>query len=242
MAAKRSAKNPKTAHPLLARPLDSLIFLLPLIVFYEAATLFIDPDGIAIARDRVIAFQLLQIFFEMFGVSGVLFPGLAVIAILLATHVASRQRWRINTRGVAFMYFESLLWALPLVALSQFTNMSAVESAAETWVANVALCVGAGIYEELIFRLALIGLIVIVGADLLRFPHDSTLVVAVLVAALVFALHHHPPFGGEPFDSFRFAFRSVAGVYLGAIFLLRGYGPAAGAHIGYNLIVIAMVP
>ncbi|MEE9297118.1 MAG: CPBP family glutamic-type intramembrane protease [Phycisphaerae bacterium] len=218
------------------------MFLLPLIIFYEVASLFIDPGGMAAARDRVIAFRLLQIFFELFGVTGVLLPGFAVIAILLATHVASRQRWRVNTHGVAFMYIESLLWALPLVALNQFTNIAAADAPAQTWVANVALCVGAGIYEELVFRLALIGLIVIVGVDILRFPQSSTLIAAVLIAAGLFALHHHPPFGGEPFDVFRFTFRSLAGVYLGAIFVVRGYGPAAGAHIGYNLLVIAMVP
>ena len=35
-------------------------------------------------------------------------------------------------------------------------------------------------------------------------------------------------------------FRGLAGVYLGAIFIFRGYGPAAGAHIAYNLLIITL--
>ena len=78
-----------------------------------------------------------------------------------------------------------------------------------------------------------------IGADLLRFNNSSTLVAAVMIAAGLFALHHHPPFGSEPFDAFRFTFRTLAGLYLGTIFVFRGYGLAAGAHIAYNLIVTA---
>ncbi len=230
----------QAAPGLLAKPLDSLVFLLPLIAFYEVCSVLMDTSVLAAGYERVVAFQLLQIFFELFGVTGILMPGLAVIAILVATHVVSRRAWRFDKRAVAFMYVESALWALPLLFLVRFTQMSATHWPMESFLGNAALCVGAGIYEELIFRLVLISLIAVVGADLLRFSHSSTLVAAVLISAGLFALHHHPPLGSEPFDAFRCTFRALAGVYLGTIFVFRGYGPAAGAHIGYNLLVITL--
>ncbi len=240
MAKQRPQINPQRTSGLLARPLDSLVFLLPLIVFYEVGSLVMDSTGLAARHERVVAFQLLQIFFDLFGVSGVLMPGLAVIAVLLATHIISRQPWRFDKRAVAIMYVESALWALPLLLLNRFTQMSATQWPLETFMSNAALCVGAGIYEELVFRLVLVSLIVMIGADLLRFSYGSTLVAGVLISAGLFALHHHPPFGSEPFDAFRFSFRALAGVYLGTIFVFRGYGPAAGAHIGYNLLIITL--
>lgn len=226
--------------------MDSLVFLLPLIAFCEVAALVVDARHFRVPEDRVVAFQLLRIFFNLFGVSGVLMPGLAVVAILVATHIVSRQPWRVDKRSVAWMYVESLVWALPLLLLNPFTRMSAPifahgfgSAGIESWLAGTALCVGAGIYEELVFRLALISLMVMVGGDLLRFAQSSTLVAAVLVSAVLFALHHHPPFGAEPFQAVRFTFRALAGVYLGTIFVFRGYAPAVGAHVAYNLLVVA---
>ncbi len=239
---RRKPALPRPDRGLLARPLDSLLFLLPLIVFYEIASLYIDTAGFDAARGRVVAFDLLQIFFELFGITGILMPGLAVIAILLATQLFCGRPWRFRKKTVALMYVESLLWAMPLIALNQFTSITAAVQPLDSWIGNLALCVGAGIYEELIFRLALISLMVMIGADLLRFSQSSTLVAAVMLSAIVFALHHHPPLGAEPFDTFRFAFRAMAGVYLGTVFVFRGYGPAAGAHIAYNLLIIALTP
>ena len=63
---------------------------------------------------------------------------------------------------------------------------------------------------------------------------------AVLIAAVLFAAHHHPPLGREPYDFGRFAFRTMAGVYLGALFLLRGYGVTAGCHALYNVIIVTL--
>jgi membrane protease YdiL (CAAX protease family) len=106
--------------------------------------------------------------------------------------------------------------------------------------AEVTLGIGAGLYEELIFRLVLISVLVIIGVDLLRWPREATTLACVLIAAALFAAHHHPPLGSEPFALNRFLFRATAGIYLGGVFVYRGYGPAAGLHIAHNLMVIAM--
>ncbi len=215
----------------LAKPLDSLLFLLPFIVFYESAILL---GGAQPAR--VVAFDMMERFFALFGTTGFWLPGLAVVVILLATHAAARLPWRIDKRAVGLMYVETIVWSLPLLAVNYYAQLLAAQQ--ELTLASLGICVGAGIYEELIFRLVLISLLVMIGSDLLRFSTSATLASAVLISAVLFALHHHPPFGGEAFSAYRFSFRSLAGVYLGTIFVFRGYGPAAGAHIAYNLITV----
>ena len=105
---------------------------------------------------------------------------------------------------------------------------------------EIALSSGAGIYEELVFRLVAISLIMLVGVDLLHLPKTQTAVVAIALSSLLFAAHHHPPLGSEEFNLANFTFRTAAGVYLAGIFWYRGYGPAAGCHAAYNITVVAL--
>lgn len=217
---------PQTSRGILARPLDALVFLTPLILFYEIASLF-HPD-------RVVAFELLRRFFELFGHFGVWAPGVAVAIILLATHIASREPWRIHWRNVGWMYVEAVLLAIPLLLLNWSIPLSAGPHE-DSLIGRMAMGIGAGIYEELVFRLVLLSLVVLIGVDVLRLDRGGVAVAGVVISSLAFAAHHHQPFGREPFDVTLFAFRSIAGCYLSIVFWYRGYGPAAGCHAAYNV-------
>jgi len=236
---RKVANQPTTSLRLLSRPLESLVFLLPLILFYEIGCLILHTRSSTMPdQERVVAFHLLQLLFQLFGSTGVWMPGLAVIIILLCTQAASGQPWLVRRKAVALMYAECALLAVPLLAFNHLLRAAPVATGIEGRLfSEVVLGIGAGVYEELVFRLILISLIVLVGTDLLRLPARTTLVVAVLASAAAFSAHHHPPLGGEPFAADAFLFRSLAGVYLGALFVWRGFGPAAGTHAAYNLLV-----
>jgi len=208
-----------------------LVFLLPLILFYEFAS-FLHGD---LKPTRVIAFEALQRFFELFGPVGKWTPGFAAVAILLATHVASHEPWKIHWRRVAMMYPESLVFAIPLLLLNWAVPLSTAIGGEGGLLNRVALGIGAGVYEELVFRLILISLVLIVGADVFHGDRKKVAVVAVVVSALLFAAHHHKPIGTEAFDPVRFIFRTASGLYLAAIFWFRGYASAAGCHAAYNV-------
>ena len=102
--------------------------------------------------------------------------------------------------------------------------------------------IGAGIYEELIFRLVLICLLMLILQDVLKFPKTHSIVISVLVSAALFSIHHNffPLNGtiemGEAFSPTKFIFRAMAGVYFAIIFALRGFGVAAGTHAFYDII------
>jgi membrane protease YdiL (CAAX protease family) len=96
--------------------------------------------------------------------------------------------------------------------------------------------VGAGIYEEVLFRLLLFSAL----AFLLRLAYLPSLLAVPLAAvgsaALFSGAHHVGPFG-ESYDPYVFLFRMVAGVYFALVFRLRGFGVAAGAHALYDVVV-----
>ena len=95
---------------------------------------------------------------------------------------------------------------------------------------------GAGIYEELLFRLIL--LTATIGA--LRYcgmKRGLAVVAAVLITSLLFSVAHYVGPYGEAFEMFGFLFRFVAGVFFCVLFVNRGFGIAAGTHAGYDILV-----
>ncbi|MFH1614218.1 MAG: CPBP family glutamic-type intramembrane protease [Planctomycetota bacterium] len=112
--------------------------------------------------------------------------------------------------------------------------------------APVVTGIGAGIYEEFVFRMVLILVLVIVFQDIIGFNHRNSVIIAVIISAICFSLHHHvyPLNGqiesGEPFRVAAFIFRMFAGVYFAALYALRGFGMAAGTHTFYNIIATSV--
>jgi hypothetical protein len=104
---------------------------------------------------------------------------------------------------------------------------------------RLTLSLGAGLYEELLFRVVIVALISN-GMRLLGFSRLFAGVVAVVAGALVFsAFHYVGPFG-EPLRLESFVFRALAGVAFSALYLVRGFGITAWTHALYDVIVLVL--
>jgi hypothetical protein len=219
------------------RPLQSLLFLLPLIAVYEMGLLALDHGEADVA-----ARALLRWFFEGFGATGYYLPGLLVAGVLLAIHVARGDPWEVRPGVHALMWAESLIWTLPLLVLALLLFRQPVTQQAATaelgWRAHLVFSLGAGIYEELVFRLVAIAVLHLLCADLLRLSGAWATTLSVGGSALAFALYHFTP--PEPFHALRFVFYTAAGLYFAGIYLSRGFGVAAGTHAIYDMIAVAL--
>jgi membrane protease YdiL (CAAX protease family) len=108
--------------------------------------------------------------------------------------------------------------------------------------ADIVTGVGAGIYEELLFRLILICALMLLFQDVLGWGRNNSIVLAVLISAALFGAHHHIDFlsgrpnQGDLFDWAKFTFRIIAGVYFAVLFAIRGFGITAGTHAFYDII------
>jgi len=96
--------------------------------------------------------------------------------------------------------------------------------------------VGAGLYEETLFRLLLFSGLWALFL-LWDMPSSMAFLLAALSSALAFAGAHHVGVHGEPFHPLVFFFRTMAGLYFGWVFHFRGFGIAVGAHAGYDVMV-----
>jgi membrane protease YdiL (CAAX protease family) len=147
------------------------------------------------------------------------------------------------------MYAESAVYAAPLFVLMLVlapldpphhplpaAAVLASGSAPASWQAGMVFGIGAGIYEELLFRLIAIALIHAVLVDLLALPHRVGAAGAILLSSIAFALYHFPTWSEVRLDLF-IAY-AVAGLYLAAASLVRGFGVAAGTHAFYDAFAV----
>ena len=223
-----------------SRPLTSLVFVLPFIVIYELGTRFLLTDPVQ-GTQHIVAFTMMQRFFALFGATGRHLPALAIVAILLAWHIARKDRWTISLPTLLGMGVESIALGFPLIAFGLllarlFPALSTAtgESAAET----VILSLGAGVYEELVFRLILCTALAMVLRNLLRLEPGTSMLLLVVISATLFSAYHY--LGHETFHWRIFVFRMAAGVYFALLFLWRGFGVSAGSHMAYDILIAVL--
>ena len=223
-------------------PWACFLFLVPLLAVYEGGVLWLGGDQADRMRNGADAW--LRWGLERFGAGQVLAAPAVVVAVML---VWSWWRWADRPTDLVTtvfgMAFESCLFA---VGLWQFSRnfgpildglgVQLQIAAQSAPVAKTLTFIGAGIYEEVLFRLVLfVGLLATLRA--VQLPRAVALPLAVAAASLAFAAAHHVGPYGEPMRADYFVFRTVAGLYFTLLFVLRGFGVAVGAHAGYDVLV-----
>lgn len=234
-----------------ARPLDlesylrvtrgvtvSIAYLLPLMAAYEVGVLWTGSDL------RNSAELSLKIAAGLFGwLAPWIHRALLLGVLFVAVRIARRDEPAF--RLFPFLLLEATLFALLLGPAAgavvdgaglQAAVAPAEQAATPTSTAqHVLLSIGAGVYEELVFRFLLLagGFAFLQGLDVKR---PVALAIAVAVSSLLFAGYHHFGAAGEPFTASAFVFRTAAGVALGLLFTWRGLALCAYLHAFYDIL------
>jgi membrane protease YdiL (CAAX protease family) len=74
--------------------------------------------------------------------------------------------------------------------------------------------------------------------DVLKMEKIRAFLLMVLLSSLAFSAYHY--LGSEAFEWRSFAFRTLAGIYFGIIFIWRGFGITSGAHAAYDISTFAL--
>jgi len=217
-------------------PFVCLTFLLPMIVLYEVGTIYFASDWSRHTETRVLAFNLLRQFLAMFGATGRYLPCFAVFFILITWHIARRDSWRLQVGTNFLMCLESALLALPILALGNLIGQYIpLYSAGNSWKGGIVLALGAGIYEETLFRLITFTILNIFLIDLLRVEKKVAYLLIVVGSAILFASYHYWSPQSAPFRWSDCIFRTASGIYFGILFITRGFGITAGTHAAYDI-------
>ena len=219
--------------------LYSFIFTLPLFFIYEAGILFLSNEDIVIIRNG--ADFLLKNILESFGIFGLYSLGIVFfIGFLVSYIIYFRSEYNKNIKaGYLFiMMIESIFWSVILYFLLSKFMLVLMNPIGKTIIQQVTLAIGAGIYEEFLFRVILIsGLSFVIG---FIFLWDDILVKmsALIVSAGIFSAFHFFGDYGDFFSIELFLIRFVAGIILGLLYYFRGFGITATSHSIYDLIVL----
>jgi len=225
-------------------PWPCLLFVLPLLIAYEAGVLLLggtNPEAIRNGADHWVRCGLGFVGLRFFWLP----PTILTLVFIVWTYRRRRDRPGELVGVVSGMILESVGFALGLWAFSRMLAPLLLRAGValelgvggdEPALRQVVTYLGAGIYEEAVFRLALFSAL----AWLLRWldiPLVITVILAAATSAILFSTAHHVGPYGQAYSNYLFIFRLTAGLYFAVLFFLRGFGIAVGAHACYNVMV-----
>lgn len=229
-------------------PRYSYLFALPLLVLYEllAAGLQPGPGGIRNGADVI----LKSLVASVAGPRGPL-----VVAVLLAFGLlglawrdARRHPGGLRASVFTRMVLESVLLAgifgtVVGLVTAQLVHVVAAPAAIGPLdklgiPTAITLSLGAGFYEELLFRVILVGALLALGQYALKLSRGAAASLAVVIGALVFSLFHYIGAFGDTFTLQSFVYRAVAGLAFSGLFVTRGFGITAWTHALYDVFLV----
>jgi len=224
-------------------PWACVVFVLPLLVAYEAGVLILGLDQPELLRNG--ADVWLRWILSTLGLRHLLWAPCLLLLVLGIWSCRNRDQhpkdyvelWAGMATESAF--FAVMLWGgchLMAPLLYKLGVQLATSIQPQPAMQQLLCFIGAGIYEETLFRLLLFsGLRWLLQR--IETPWPGPGILAALVSALLFSAAHNIGPYGEDFQPFVFAFRAAAGLYFVVLFQLRGFGIAVGAHAGYDVLV-----
>lgn len=229
----------------------SVIFSAPLLLLYELGAALLAHEDEGSLRNG--ADVLLRSLLASGGIRGTAAFTAVLLAIAAVMVALERRHRRIPLRAAPFagMAAESLLYAtffgsvVGTLTAWVLRGGSARLAAGEGPVSalglheGIVLSLGAGIYEELVFRVLLVGGLwgVFRSSGLGR--SQSGAFSAVLAALLFSGFHYIGPYG-DPWALPSFLFRFLAGLAFSVLFLVRGFGVTAWTHALYDVLLFVM--
>lgn len=215
-------------------PLTSLVFTLPLVLAYEGGVLLLGRGSPRNGADVWLRHLLDMLGFGEYF----LLPVLTVLG-LLAWHHVEHDRWRFSPSVLVGMALECLLLAVVLVGVARLQSRLWplwIAPGGEGLLARFVGFCGAGLYEEVLFRLLLLPAVAWFLERLGAGPGGALAWSAFLTSLIFSAAHYVGPLG-DAFDLYSFTFRAVAGLFFSILFVVRGFGIAAGTHAAYDMLV-----
>jgi hypothetical protein len=228
-------------------PLTSAILVFPLFLIYQLGILLSRGlNGVDFVTSSLVQLCERDLGNYLIVLAGLL-VGYAAILILL------RQRDSFDPKAFVPVLAESTFYALTMGSIILFVMHRFVElvpglvvsgplaaalSSGLNFLDIVVISAGAGLHEELLFRLLGIGGLswLLAGA----MGEKQAWVMALVISSLTFSLAHHIGPSGEPFEFAAFSYRALAGVMFALIYQVRGFAVAVWTHAIYDVYVLSM--
>ncbi len=213
-----------------------LIAVLPLLLGYEYLALRASQEHMLQVRNG--ADVILRTLLHGIGFHSPFYLGIGLVAAIGLAIGFRKRGTHLQLSHFFLALFESALYAVILtcVLTGRFELFLLSTTPPRAFHSELMLALGAGVYEELFFRLLLFGSLVYALRHLGRWhPVGITLFCAVF-SSILFSLAHY--MGFESFTVYSFIYRFLAGMIFCLIYYYRGLGIAAWTHAIYDIFLI----
>jgi len=225
-------------------PRYTLTFALPLLLAYEALAQLLSGDGGVRNGADLLLKRLFLVLGGRHGLTvfaAVLFgTGLYLVIRDWKRSGAPRGGYFLGMAGESCIYalcFGGVTSVLTSVLLHGSRGLMLGQGTALSLPTQLMVSLGAGIYEELLFRVILVSALARLATAGLGWRPWGAGVFATLLGAFIFSGFHYIGPLGDSFQVGSFVFRVVAGVLLSGLYLVRGFGIAAWTHALYDVLI-----
>jgi hypothetical protein len=214
------------------KPVYSLVLVLPFLLIYQLGLRFFDSKVVN-GGDAIINRML-----SVVGVNTAFAGMLVLLVCFIVWQLKTKASWKVESGNLGWLFLESLFFAELLYHLMGWiaqNTMVCVPSAPGRGLLELALYCGAGVYEELVFRVLLLSLLMLICTKLFHMPEFHAAIWSVVVGAVLFSLFHYVGEFGDRWSFGGFLQRTFAGLYFAVLFVTRNFGVACAAHALYDV-------
>ena len=214
------------------------IFALVLLFFYEVLIIWEPSSSGFLVRNAPEAWMRNTLFF--LGVPPKYFTHIFLTLSLVAIPLFYRSGVTFHKRFLLFMVLEAIFFGILTGFIIQVVMRSIFLGASPltgNLAQNIGLALGAGLFEELLFRVIITSSLIWIGCKLIKVRLVAILV-AILISSILFSLAHHIGSAGEPFEMYAFMYRFFAGLWFTVLYTVRGFGITSLTHAFYDIFVI----
>lgn len=221
-------------------PLTATLLVFPLFLVYQVGVLFV--SGVHNGAD-LITTEMLHLLHN--DGSTYLVVNLALAAGFVLLMAALRRKNQFDPRLFVPVVLESAIYAVTMGSLICFVMVDllhidpklSIGPEQASFVSKLILSIGAGVHEELVFRLLMVGGGTWLLHHVLGLRRGFAVAIAMLVSAVLFSAAHHV-IGGEPFRVGAFVYRILCGLMFAILFETRGFAVAVYTHALYDIYVL----
>ena len=187
---------------------------------------------------------LLRQVLSALGVNGFYWIGGLFFICFIVIYFIQKYSWEeyeLNFSYFTIMIFESLFWSYILYFAMLNMHVVLMIPNGSIVMQKVTLAIGAGIYEEILFRVILIYILKLIIGSIVNWDNYSKVGLSMIIASAIFSSFHFIGELGDYFSFNLFMVRFLAGIILGLLYLSRGFGITAWTHSIYDLIILTRI-
>ena len=219
--------------------LTSFVFIFPLLVLYELFSFFKFSEENFVIRNS--ADSLLRDFFSYFAINSIYYYTLLFILFFVFVFLSNKNdisKYVIKVNFLFMMYIEGIIMGILLLLFLNNNFFAYSVDYYDDLFLTFYLCLGAGIWEEILFRFILINVILFLLTKV-AIIYNTKYFISIIFSSILFSAFHYIGTGSDIYSHHTFLVRFLGGLLLSIIYLYRGLGISSMTHFCYDLFLVS---